>query len=89
MSAANIHVLIVGSGVFGASTALHLLRDPAQKYSVTILEKAPVLPAPDAASTDINKIVRSSYSDIWYTKLAREAIAAWKNDNIYEDAYHE
>lgn len=89
MSVANIHVLIVGSGCFGVSTALHLLRDPDQKYSVTIVEKAAVLPAPDAASTDINKIVRSSYSDIWYTTLAREAITAWKSDDIYQSAYHE
>lgn len=46
-------IVIVGSGCFGISTALHLLR---RGYTdVTILDRSPVLPAPDAASTDINK----------------------------------
>lgn len=46
-------ILIVGSGCFGVSTALHLLK---RGYKdVTIIDRAPTLPAIDAASTDINK----------------------------------
>lgn len=46
-------VLIVGAGCFGISTAYHLLK---RGYTdVTVLDRSPVLPAPDAASTDINK----------------------------------
>lgn len=46
-------IVIVGSGCFGISTALHLLK---RGYKdVTILERASELPAADAASTDINK----------------------------------
>ena len=46
-------IVIIGSGCFGISTALHLLQ---RGYTdVTVLDRSPVLPAPDAASTDINK----------------------------------
>lgn len=52
----NDSVLIVGAGVFGLSTAYHLLK---RDYSrVTVLDKSTVLPAPDGASVDINRIVR-------------------------------
>ncbi|EIW80713.1 FAD dependent oxidoreductase [Coniophora puteana RWD-64-598 SS2] len=79
-------VLIVGAGCYGLSTALHLLR---RGYKdVTILDRAEHLPAQDAASTDINKIVRSCYNDIFYTKLAREAISAWKSGE-WDGCYHE
>ncbi|OXG83934.1 sarcosine oxidase, partial [Cryptococcus neoformans MW-RSA36] len=47
------NVVIVGAGIFGMSSALWMLETG--KYSVTILDKSEVLPAPDAASTDINK----------------------------------
>ncbi|KAH8115300.1 FAD dependent oxidoreductase [Phellopilus nigrolimitatus] len=80
-------VVIVGSGCFGISTALHLLQ---RGYTnVTVLDRAPSLPAVDAASTDMNKVVRSSYHDAFYTRLAREAIAAWKNREDWGDVYHE
>lgn len=46
-------IVIVGSGCFGISTALHLLR---RGYKdVIVIDRAPELPAADAASTDINK----------------------------------
>lgn len=47
------HIVIVGAGVFGLSTAYHLLK---RGYTnVTIVDRSPTLPAPDAASTDKNK----------------------------------
>lgn len=46
-------VLIVGAGCFGISTAYHLLKRGFK--DVTILDRAEVHPAPDAASTDLNK----------------------------------
>ncbi|KAF8995386.1 FAD dependent oxidoreductase [Cyathus striatus] len=80
-------IVIIGAGCFGLSTAYHLLK---RGYTdVTVLESSPVLPAPDAASNDINRIVRSSYNDVFYTHLARDAIAAWKNKEEWEDTYHE
>jgi len=46
-------VIVVGAGCFGISTAYHLLQ---RGYTdVTILDRSEKLPAPDAASTDINK----------------------------------
>ncbi|KAL0955779.1 hypothetical protein HGRIS_001993 [Hohenbuehelia grisea] len=100
-------VVIVGAGCFGASAALHFLDDGFK--DVVVLDRAETLPAPDAASNDLNKgefwaadghhnasdgdavntVVRTSYSDIFYTKLAREAIARWKDTDAWGGAYHE
>ncbi len=46
-------ILIVGAGCFGLSTAYHLLKRGFR--DVLILDRSSVLPAPDAASTDLNK----------------------------------
>ncbi|KAG8996236.1 hypothetical protein FRB94_001163 [Tulasnella sp. JGI-2019a] len=80
------HYLIVGAGVFGLSTAYYLLLDG--EKDVTILDRSVILPAPDAASTDINRIVRSSYGEPLYTKLGQEAIELWKKDfpGIYRES---
>ncbi|KAG6889924.1 hypothetical protein C0992_003519 [Termitomyces sp. T32_za158] len=80
-------IVIVGAGCFGVSTAYHLLKRGFTE--VTILDRSAVLPAPDAASNDMNRVVRSSYSDIFYTKLAREAMIAWKNRSEWRDTYRE
>jgi len=80
-------IVIVGAGCFGLSTAYHLLKRGYTK--ITVLDRSPVLPAPEAASTDINKIVRSCYADIFYSKLAREAIASWKDTSEWADCYRE
>ncbi|KAG6878196.1 hypothetical protein C0993_010957 [Termitomyces sp. T159_Od127] len=87
MATSSGKVVIVGAGCFGMSTAYHLLRRGF--VDVTVLDRSPTLPAPDAASNDINKVVRSSYSDIFYTELAREAITAWKNRSEWHDTYRE
>ncbi|KAG2159136.1 FAD dependent oxidoreductase [Suillus bovinus] len=79
-------VVIVGAGAFGLSTAYHLLE---RGYTgVTVLDRAEHLPAVDAASTDINKVVRSCYGDPEYTRLARQAIEEWRND-MWQNCYHE
>ncbi|KAH7927462.1 FAD dependent oxidoreductase, partial [Leucogyrophana mollusca] len=84
------HILILGAGTFGLSTALHLLQRHAGtgKVRVTVLDRAAELPARDAASVDLNKVVRSCYTDKFYTRLAREAIAAWKAPE-WAGCYHE
>jgi sarcosine oxidase/L-pipecolate oxidase len=46
-------VLIVGAGCFGISTAYYLLKRGFK--DVTVIDRSDVLPAPDAASTDLNK----------------------------------
>ncbi|KAG5715025.1 L-pipecolate oxidase [Termitomyces sp. T112] len=87
MATLSDKIVIVGAGCFGVSSAYHLLKRGFT--DVTILDRSPILPAPDAASNDINRIVRSSYSDVFYAKLAREAIVAWKNRSEWRDTYKE
>ena len=79
--------LIVGAGVFGASTALHLSRQrPAP--SIILVDRA-AYPCPIAASHDINKIVRSDYGDIFYCKLGLETLENWRHDSLFKKWYHQ
>ena len=49
----NEKIVVVGAGCFGVSTAYHLLQ---RGYmDITILDRSTTLPAPDAASNDINR----------------------------------
>ncbi|KAF4997117.1 hypothetical protein FDECE_12161 [Fusarium decemcellulare] len=83
-------VVIVGAGVFGLSTAIHLAE---RGYTnVKILDKQAYHESQysydkgcDAASADINKIIRAAYgSQVEYQTLALDAISHWKrwNDEI-------
>ncbi|KUJ14545.1 FAD dependent oxidoreductase [Mollisia scopiformis] len=81
--------IIVGSGVFGASTALYMIR----KYphaSVTLIDRDNFTAATRvAASWDWNKVIRADYNEIVYTKLALEAQQLWRTDQIWQPFYHE
>lgn len=76
-------VLIVGCGVFGLSTALELAR---KGYDVTAIDLYPI-PSKWAASNDLNKIIRTEYADMFYTRLSVEALGLWENDPLYKDVY--
>ncbi|PLB47791.1 sarcosine oxidase [Aspergillus steynii IBT 23096] len=80
-------ILIVGAGAFGLSTAYHLsLRG---YKSVTVVNRFET-PSKDSAATDLNKVLRTDYADPAFTKLAVEAMAAWKDPNsIFAGMYHE
>lgn len=78
-------VLIVGCGVLGLSTALELSK---RGYSVTAID-AHQVPSPWSAACDYNKIIRTEYEDIIYTKLAVEAWKIWRSDELYMPAYRE
>lgn len=75
---------IVGAGIFALSTALHLARRGYK--NVTIFDKQPYdatlysyLDGCDAASADINKIVRSAYgSQVAYQALTFDALEQWR-----------
>jgi len=81
--------LIVGAGVFGTSTALHLKR----KYpdaEITLVDRDAYTAAIRvAASWDWNKVVRADYRDIVYTRMALEAQELWRNDPLWQAFYHE
>lgn len=79
--------LIIGAGVFGASTALALSREK-HAPTVILIDRAP-FPCPIAASHDINKIVRSDYSDIFYCKLGLQTLERWREDPLYTRWYHQ
>ncbi|KAJ5595405.1 FAD dependent oxidoreductase [Penicillium hispanicum] len=83
-------VLIVGAGIFGISTAYHLAKRSSNPSNITILDRASP-PSGDAASTDINKIVRADYSSSLYMELGFEAIEAWNNYPLFVNAgvYHQ
>jgi len=79
--------IIVGAGVFGISTALHLAAsDP--DANITLVDRSPV-PHSSSASSDLNKIIRADYGDIFYMRLALEALEKWNTDPLYKQYFHE
>lgn len=83
MSSVADSIVIVGSGVFGLTTALEL-KSRGHK-NITILDRF-LAPVPDGSSTDISRIVRADYADVHYAKMASEAQALWKT--TYRNFYH-
>ncbi|KAI9864339.1 MAG: hypothetical protein M1813_003259 [Trichoglossum hirsutum] len=82
-------ILIVGSGVFGLSTALALSRRPGySQTTITVLDKSP-FPSPDGSSIDSSRIIRADYSDPAYASLAAEAQALWRGNWGEEGRYSE
>ncbi|KAK1086110.1 hypothetical protein LTR48_003899 [Friedmanniomyces endolithicus] len=82
-------VLIVGSGVFGLSTAYALAqRDAFRNTSITLLERLD-FPAPDAASIDSSRIIRPDYADPAYAALMAEAHPHWRGDFGADGRYSE
>ncbi|TQS32734.1 hypothetical protein Golomagni_06941 [Golovinomyces magnicellulatus] len=81
--------IIVGAGVFGVSTAYHLI----QKYpraSVTLVDRdAYDADTRVAASWDWNKVVRADYDDIVYCQLALEAQDVFNSDPLWKPHFHE
>jgi sarcosine oxidase/L-pipecolate oxidase len=81
-------ILIIGSGVFGLSTAYALTRrDVFSKTSITVVDRAsapsstdtsPVFPARDASSIDTSRIIRGDYADPAYAALATDALRQWR-----------
>lgn len=89
MASEALSYIIVGAGVFGVSTAYHLI----QRYphaSVTIVDRdAYDAETRVAASWDWNKVVRADYDDIVYCQLALEAQDIFKSDPLWKPYFHE
>jgi glycine/D-amino acid oxidase-like deaminating enzyme len=81
--------LIVGAGVFGVSTAFHLIK----KYpnaDITIVDRdAFDQDTRVAASWDWNKVVRADYDDIVYCKMAIESQDMFKTDNLWKPYFYQ
>jgi glycine/D-amino acid oxidase-like deaminating enzyme len=81
-------VVIVGSGIFGATAALELHN---RGWEVTLVDQG-AIPHPKATSNDSNRVVRPDYgADDFYVDLGLEAIAGWHewNRTWDEPPYHE
>ena len=79
--------IIVGAGIFGASTAYHLAKAvPSAK--ITLIDRSSY-PCPLAASYDYQKIVRADYGDKFYMSLALKAQHEWCTKPLYSQYYHE
>lgn len=88
------HVLIIGAGVFGLSTALSLLHNPVYKQTrITVVDSSPSLPNPHGSSVDASRIVRADYAYKHYSRLALEAQELWRDQTPDgwggEGRYHE
>ncbi len=80
--------LVVGAGIFGVTAARELR---GRGLAVTLIDPGP-LPHPDAASTDISKVVRADYgADGFYVDLMEEAFSGWArwNHELGRAVYHE
>ncbi|KAF7596106.1 hypothetical protein BBP40_003368 [Aspergillus hancockii] len=82
-------IAIVGAGVFGLSSAIHLAR---KGYTnITVFDRQPYHQTLydfdrgcDAASADCNKIIRAAYGyETWYQNLTLEAIKVWESWNEF------
>ena len=81
-------ILILGGGCFGLTAALELR---ARGWNVTVIDQG-ALPHPDAASTDISKVVRMDYAaDEQHTAMGEQSIKRWRawNARWGEELYHE
>ncbi|KAE9377067.1 FAD dependent oxidoreductase [Stipitochalara longipes BDJ] len=77
-------ILIIGSGVFGLSTALALSTRPSFKGTrITLLDRSP-FPSPDGSSIDTSRIIRADYSDPAYASLAASAQEIWRQQGDSE-----
>ncbi|KAI1170852.1 FAD dependent oxidoreductase [Nemania sp. FL0916] len=86
---APLSYIIVGAGVFGVSTALHLKSQQPDAEVALIDRHDPVAHTRDAASWDWNKVVRADYRDITYCRLALEAQDEWRTNSLWSSFYHE
>ncbi|KAL6245539.1 hypothetical protein RBB50_007538 [Rhinocladiella similis] len=83
----NASIVIIGAGVFGLSTAVHLAQRGFK--NITIFDKQPYhesrysyFKGCDAASADMNKIFRSAYGgQTEYQALSLDAFDAWQKWN--------
>jgi glycine/D-amino acid oxidase-like deaminating enzyme len=67
-------LIVIGGGVFGLSTAL----EGGRRRRRTLVVDRRAVPNPIAASYGPSRKIRSTYQDGHYTRLALEAMSAWR-----------
>ncbi|KAG5952882.1 hypothetical protein E4U53_007642 [Claviceps sorghi] len=85
----NKSYIIVGAGIFGISTAYHLIcKHP--NAAVTVVDRD-AFDAENrvAASWDWNKVMRADYDDLTYCKLALEAQDIFTSDPLWKPFFHQ
>jgi len=83
-----MRAIIAGGGIFGVTAALALQQ---RGHAVALVDPGP-LPRPEAASTDVSKIVRLDYgADELSTVLMEQALTRWRewNGESGRTLYHE
>ncbi|KAI3536483.1 FAD dependent oxidoreductase [Colletotrichum filicis] len=80
-------ILIIGSGIFGLTTAYELAQRPRYASTkITVLDRSPIPgPSEDAASVDSSRIIRADYADPAYATLAAEAQTEWRKTSHPSD----
>jgi hypothetical protein len=89
MASSKPSYLIVGAGVFGVSTAYHLIKKYPDRQVTIVDQDAWDADNRVAASWDWNKVVRADYDDVIYCKLALEAQDIFKEDPLWQPFFHE
>lgn len=89
MASSKPSYLIVGAGVFGVSTAYHLIKKYPDRQVTIVDQDAYDADSRVAASWDWNKVVRADYDDIVYCQLALEAQDVFKEDPLWQPYFHE
>ncbi|KAG5926087.1 hypothetical protein E4U42_003675 [Claviceps africana] len=81
--------IIVGAGIFGISTAYHLICKHTNA-AVTVIDRD-AFDADNrvAASWDWNKVMRADYDDMTYCKLALEAQDVFTSDPLWKPFFHQ
>ena len=78
-------LLIVGSGTWGLSTAVHLAR---RGYTnIQCLDRY-AYPSPDSAAYDLNKIISMRNDSPITARVSRDALAGW-HDPLFKEVWHE
>jgi glycine/D-amino acid oxidase-like deaminating enzyme len=88
MAARTQSIIVVGAGICGVTGAIELQR---RGYTVSLFDPGP-LPHPNAASTDISKMIRMDYgTDEFYVALMEVAFDGWDVWNLEwaEPLYHQ
>lgn len=89
MTSTNSSYLILRAGIFGVSTAYHLIKQY-PNATVTLVDRdAFDADKRVAASWDWNKVIRADYDDNTYCRLALEAQDVFKSDPLWKPFFHE